>query len=355
MKAAVSRRNYVLDRMADGPSRRTRRSRQKRARSSREASPRRRPRSRHFTELASASKACGAKAALESGLAVRTGIDPVLQRAANVALDVGLRKIDHLRGYRKATRNVGAEAKTINAAKLSQWTHDPIEGEYVPAIVTGIDAKVIQVRLAKWHGAIDPKGYEWTRKKAEDAVKKGDVVDVRIKKVDAKNQTFTPTRSDAGAQGSVVAIDNHTGRSWRWSADRTSSAPVQPRHAGERRSDRSSSRSVCTTAIDGATRRRRSLTSRQLRRGPQPRWPKNYDRIRGRNHAALGARRLAQRADRKLMAEVGPERWSPWRRRWASRRRSNRTFDGHRRRRGNLLEMVAAYVAFPNQGVHDAA
>src|SRR5688572_20977376 len=55
----------------------------------------------------------GAKALYESGLSVHTGIDIRLQRAANRALDRGLRLVDKRRGYRRDKPNIVAQGHNI--------------------------------------------------------------------------------------------------------------------------------------------------------------------------------------------------------------------------------------------------
>ena len=55
----------------------------------------------------------GAKALYESGLSVQTGIDIRLQRAANRAVDRGLRLVDKRRGYRRDKPNIVAQGQNL--------------------------------------------------------------------------------------------------------------------------------------------------------------------------------------------------------------------------------------------------
>jgi penicillin-binding protein 1A len=78
----------------------------------------------------------GAKALYEAGLAVQTTLDPVLQEAANVAVDRGLRRIDKRRsGYRRPARNVLAEKHTLDQFTSARWKHAILAGDIVPALV----------------------------------------------------------------------------------------------------------------------------------------------------------------------------------------------------------------------------
>ena len=56
----------------------------------------------------------GAKALYEGGLSVQTGVDIRLQRAANRAVDRGLRLVDKRRGYRRDKPNVVAQGQHLD-------------------------------------------------------------------------------------------------------------------------------------------------------------------------------------------------------------------------------------------------
>ena len=78
----------------------------------------------------------GAKALYESGLTVRTSLDPQLQRAANAAIDHGLRQVARRRGaWRKPGRNVLAEGHKLEEFKHDRWSRPIAEGDIVPAVV----------------------------------------------------------------------------------------------------------------------------------------------------------------------------------------------------------------------------
>src|SRR5262249_30295472 len=79
----------------------------------------------------------GAKRLYESGLAVYTSIDPALQRAAETAFDVGLRKVDKRRGFRKPAHNVIVEGGTPETWSTERWKTPMAGGDVVPAVVIG--------------------------------------------------------------------------------------------------------------------------------------------------------------------------------------------------------------------------
>ena len=123
----------------------------------------------------------GAKQLYENGLSIRTAIDLRLQEAASQALDEGLRRIDKLRGYRKPNRNVIAEGHSIETYRQPRWERPMSAGAIVPAVVTGVDATGIQLRVGSSRVTIDRKGFGWLGKTAPTQVlTRGDLVETRL-------------------------------------------------------------------------------------------------------------------------------------------------------------------------------
>jgi penicillin-binding protein 1A len=217
MKAALARRAYVLDRMAEQHYITQAEANAAKARPIVTRGQPTQPASitPYFLEMVRdrLEETYGAKALYENGLVIHTGIDPDLQRAANEALERGVRRIDKLRGFRKPARNLIAEHRDIASFKHSRWTRDPVEGEIQPAIVTSVEGSEIHVRIGRFSGTIGRAGYAWTRKTASALVRAGDLIEVQIGKVDAQAATCTASLDQAPlVEGAVVALDNHTGQ-----------------------------------------------------------------------------------------------------------------------------------------------
>jgi len=217
MKAALRRRNYTLDRMADEGyiTRQDAQAAEARPIVTRGEPMRPTSIAPYFLESVRSQleDTYGAKAVYENGLTVRTGIDPALQRAANTALDAGLRRLDKRRGYRRPTRNVLTEGRTLDGYRSSSWSHDPAKDEIATALVMNIEGSRLAVRVGRWQGVIDRDGYAWTRKRRpEDVARPGDLVEVHVDSLDEKAGTFTATIDQAPAlQGAVFAIEKRTG------------------------------------------------------------------------------------------------------------------------------------------------
>ena len=162
----------------------------------------------------------GAKALYENGLTVRTSLDPQLQRAANAAIDQGLRQVARRRGaWRKPARNVLTEGHTLENFKHDRWARTIAEGDIVPAIVTSVDPRdkrdgVARVRFGTFTAELTKAAYQWTRRAhAADLVQPGDLIEVRVAKLGEGGKAPVVTlEQQPMVEGALVAIDNRTGQ-----------------------------------------------------------------------------------------------------------------------------------------------
>jgi penicillin-binding protein 1A len=157
----------------------------------------------------------GAKALYENGLSVTTTLDARLQDLANRSIEHGLRRYDKRHGWRKPTRNVLAEGRTIDAVKDDRWKRPMAPGDVVPAVVvTAPKSGPARVRFGPFHADLAREGYAWTRKtSAADLFKPGDLIEVAIAKIDDSSGMATVTLDQSPlAEAALLAIDNHTGQ-----------------------------------------------------------------------------------------------------------------------------------------------
>jgi len=299
----------------------------------------------------------GSQAVYESGLVVKTGLDPDLQRAADVALDRGLRRLDKLRGFRKPARNLVAE--NVDLEKTPQWLREPAVGEILPAVVTGVESTTIQVGAAGWTGTIGRSGYSWTRRRADQLVTRGDLIEVQIGEVDAEARTFTGTLEQPPAvEGAVVALENRTGQILAMVGGSDFGRSEFNRAVQAMRQVGSLFKPfVYATAID------RGYTAASLiddspasfDAGPDqpPYEPRNYDReYRGfitLREALEGSRNVPTI---RLMEALGPPEVTEFARRFGITSPLPPFLSvAIGSAEGTLLEMTSAYSAWPNQGV----
>jgi penicillin-binding protein 1A len=157
----------------------------------------------------------GAKVLYENGLSVTTTLDAKLQDLANRAIEHGLRAYDKRHGWRKPTRSVFNENQTIETARDERWNRPIAVGDVVPAVVvTAPKSGAAKLRIGKYHADLTRDGYTWTyRPSADSLFKAGDIIDVAVTKVDEGSQTLgVKLEQTPLAEAALIAIDNRSGQ-----------------------------------------------------------------------------------------------------------------------------------------------
>jgi penicillin-binding protein 1A len=301
----------------------------------------------------------GSKAIYESGLTVRTGLDPLLQKTANEVLDRELRRLDRLSGFRRPARNLVAEKINVDTYKIPRWSRPPVVGDVVPAVVLGVAGPVIQLRAGAWEGTIAASGYAWTRRQPATLVKRGDLIEARVLVRNDDARTFTASLEQTPQiEGAVIAIENRTGQILAMIGGQSFGRSEFNRATQAMRQVGSTFKPfVYTAAID------RGYTATSLLRdepfsynpGPgQPLWePMNYDReFRGdiTLRAALAGSRNIPTI--RLMEALGPAQVIAYARRMGITAPLPEFLPvAIGAAEATLLEMTSAYSAFANQGV----
>jgi penicillin-binding protein 1A len=227
MTRAVRRRNYVLQRMAEEgyltPGE-ANAAKQKpivvRGQPTPDASP-----APYFVEEVRKylEHTYGAKKLYEQGLSVQTSLDLALQETANRAVTDGLRRLDKRRGFRRPRRNVIDEDLTVDRVRIDRWDRPMAVGDIVPAIVRGtsetrgnplkLTKGVVQLRVGRYAAELPKSGYAWTRKTTPGFLRAGDVIEVRLTKLDdAAAFASVELEQTPIVEGALVAIDNHSGQ-----------------------------------------------------------------------------------------------------------------------------------------------
>ncbi|RPI52996.1 MAG: PBP1A family penicillin-binding protein [Acidobacteria bacterium] len=155
----------------------------------------------------------GAKVLYEGGLSVQTGVDIRLQRAANRAVDRGLRAVDKRRGYRRDKPNVVAQGHTLDGYRHDRWAQPIAEEDIVPALVTAVAPASARARIGDQAVELRGEAIAWTRRAPPALFKVGDLVDVRVTRVDQAARIATVSLEQTPLlEGALVAIDNRTGQ-----------------------------------------------------------------------------------------------------------------------------------------------
>jgi penicillin-binding protein 1A len=155
----------------------------------------------------------GSKPLYESGLTVQTSLDLELQRAANDAIDRGLRAIDKRRGYRTPVTNVIDGKTTVESFQHERWRRPMVSGHVVPAVVVSAEASTIRTRAGSLAVTIGRTGYQWTRRPPAQLVKAGDLIETRLEQVNLENLSATGSLEQVPlVEGALLALDNQTGQ-----------------------------------------------------------------------------------------------------------------------------------------------
>jgi penicillin-binding protein 1A len=305
----------------------------------------------------------GAKALYESGLSVTTTLDPTLQLIANRSLEEGLRTYDKRHGWRKPARNVIAEKHTVEGYRDERWSR-PIEaGDVVPAVVAAIGkpapAGAARLRIGPYHADLARDGFSWTRKaSAADLFTVGDLVDVRIKSIDADTHVATVSLEQTPvAEGAILVLDNHTGQvkamvgGWDFQVSKFNRAVQAYRQMGS-----TFKPIVYTAAIDRGFTPASIIVDAPVAYpsgNGQVYSPQNYD------HTFLGpiTLRYALEESRnipaiKMMDEIGPKNVLTYAKRFGF----GEDFPPYLpialgAGDATLMEVTSAYTTFPNQGM----
>jgi len=159
----------------------------------------------------------GAAALYETGLQVQTTLDVELQRAAERAVDRGLRRLDKRRtGYRKPKQTVAAANATPDTYASPRWARPIAAGDIVPAVVmsfTKTPAGSARIRIGATEVDLPKAAFAWTRKTtAADLFAVGDIIEVAIGAVEKGQLTQLTLEQPPNVEGALVALDNRTGQ-----------------------------------------------------------------------------------------------------------------------------------------------
>ncbi|HEY7450285.1 MAG TPA: PBP1A family penicillin-binding protein, partial [Vicinamibacterales bacterium] len=303
----------------------------------------------------------GAKQLYESGLSVWSSLDLPLQRAANRAVDRGLRKLDQRRGYRRsAVKNILADGQRLDRYRHERWDRPMAAGDIVPGLVTAVTPTSAQIRLGVYRGELGRADFTWThRTAATDLFKPGDLIEVSITSLNESSRTAALALEQTPlVEGALVAIDNRTGQikamvgGFSFERSKFNRAVQAYRQVGS-----GFKPFVYTAAIDRGFTPVSTLTDEPMSfpagPGQPPYAPKNYDGV----YEGTITLRHALEDSRNvpavwMMNQLGPAQVVSYARRFGLTGTlqpflSTALGAGE----GSLVEMTSAYSVFANQGI----
>ena len=308
----------------------------------------------------------GAQQLYESGLTVRTPLDGRLQRITTRALDVGLRRVDKRRtGFRKAQINVRQGDAPLAGYRNERWQRPMAPGDIVPALVERVDAAGTApghaaLRIGTLRAELTKESFQWTRRReAAQVVAVGDLVDVELLTVDQTGGTATVRLEQTPLlEGAVVAIENKSGHvlamvgGYSFARSKFNRATQALRQLGS-----TFKPILYTAAIDRgltpATLLDDEPTSFDAGAGQPPYTPRNYD---GQFDGPMTLRTALERSRNipavKVMEMLGPGQVVPYAARFGLPGSlppflSSALGAGE----STLIALTSAYSVFPNHGV----
>ncbi len=304
----------------------------------------------------------GAEVLYEGGLRVQTTLDARLQRAANAAVDAGLRRADKLwNGYRRPPQNMLVAGGSLDDFSPARWAMPIRTGDIVPAVVTAVpDAATALVRIGTDEIALTREGFEWTRRtSASDVLAAGDVIEVAVEALDDEGR---PARirleQSPEIQGALLAIENATGEILAMVGGANFEASEFNRAIQARRQMGSMFKPIVyTAAIDrGFTAASIFIdepVSIEIAENQPPYEPENYDRE---YEGPITLRRALENSRNipavKAMQEVGPEAITDYAVRFGFPEDYPPFLSlALGAAEATLLEVTSAYSTFPNRGV----
>lgn len=305
----------------------------------------------------------GAKPLYESGLAIRTTLDPPLQRAANRALDRGVRRVDKRRGWRRPTRNIVAEGHAVDAFRHERWGRPIAAGDIAPAVVVAAEAgdgRSARVRIAGTTLDLAPDAFKWTRRtRAADLMKTGDLIEVEIAKVDEGGRpTALLLEQPPVVQGALVVVENRTGQVLAMVGGTSFARSKFNRATQAYRQMGSTFKPILyTAAIDRGLTPASILidqpTSFNAGAGQPPYSPRNYD---GRFEGPVTLRRSLEQSRNipavRVMDMLGPPQVLAYAKRFGFPEEFPPYLStALGAAEATLIEVTSAYSAFPNNGV----
>jgi penicillin-binding protein 1A len=303
----------------------------------------------------------GAKQLYESGLSVSSSLDLNLQRAANRAVDRGLRQLDQRRGFRRsAVKNVLADGQRLDKYRNDRWDRPMVPGDIVPGLVMAVTPTSAQVRVGIYRAELGRGDFAWTRRTAAtDLFKPGDLIEVSVTNLNEASRTMGLALEQTPlVEGALVAIDNRSGQiramvgGFSFERSKFNRAVQAYRQVGS-----GFKPFVYTAAIDRGFTPVSTLTDEPMSfptgPGQAPYTPKNYD---GLYEGPITLRHALEDSRNVpavwMMNQLGPTQVVAYARRFGLNGMlqpflSTALGAGE----GTLLEMTSAYSVFANQGI----
>lgn len=147
----------------------------------------------------------------ESGLEIHSTLDLEMQKAADRALDIGVRRLDKKQGWRPIQTKLSAEQ--IKIYRDPEWNTEMYPGKIVKGIAIDVTDRLATIRIGNQDVSLLPDGWAWThRKSAAELLSPGNLTDFKIQEVkDGKISAISLDQVPL-VDGALIAMDLKTGK-----------------------------------------------------------------------------------------------------------------------------------------------
>lgn len=308
----------------------------------------------------------------QGGLKVYTTINVEAQKIATRVIRERLRTYDRGRKWRSDYQNILVNAdgepltdskeieKTLSSFKHADWYGDEYEeGEYIKGLVVRANpgADEVGVRFGKYKAVVTAKNMGRSGKRPKDELKPGMLAEFHVEKVDPENQVLQVELSQVPeVQASLVSIDSHTGEivamvgGYDFHTSKFNNATQGLRQTGSAYKP-----FVYAAAVEDGMTPDMLVSGAPIKRGG---WqPHNYDGSLSHPNVPMkiALAKSYNLAAVHLLEQVGIQAGGQMVRRFGiSHPMAPSLPSALGASEASLLEMTAAYSAFPNKGVRVA-
>ena len=305
----------------------------------------------------------------QGGLKVYSTINVEAQKVATKVIRERLRAYDRGRRWRSDYQNILVNsdnqpltdekeiAKTLNAYKHADWYGDEYEeGEYIKGLVVtqNPSADEVGVRFGRYKAVVRSSNMGRSGKKPKDELKPGFLAEFLVKKVDNANQILEVELTQVPeVQASIVSINAKTGEvaamvgGYDYHTSKFNNATQGLRQTGSAYKP-----FIYTAAVEDGMTPDMLVSGAPIKRGG---WmPKNYDGSTSHPNVPLkvALAKSYNLAAVHLLEQVGIQAGAQMVRRFGiSNPMAPSLPSALGASEASLLEMTAAYSAFPNKGV----
>lgn len=309
----------------------------------------------------------------QGGLKVYTSINVEAQKIATRVIRERLRAFDRNRKWRSDYQNILVNdndepittdekeiAKTLDSFKHADWYGDDYhEGEYIKGLVMKVNAASdeVGVRFGRYKAVVRSSNMGRSGKRPKDELKPGFLAEFHVKSVDRENQTLEVELSQVpDVQASLVTIDAKTGEivcmvgGYDFHTNKFNNATQGLRQTGSAYKP-----FIYTAAVESGMTPESVVSGAPIKRGG---WqPHNYDGSLGHGNTPMkmALAKSYNIAAVHLLDQVGIQAGAQMVRRFGITNPMAPSLPSALgASEASLLEMTAAYSAFPNKGIRMA-